>query len=319
MDFLTVDAGMWFLLVSLWKRIFVMDDAVKKKEGFQGQKAIVIPRQILVSKCAKNEIIGNLYLTDIGYYPKAKFHYRSRPQGADQHILIYCVEGKGSFTVKKTTHKIEAGDFFVIPAKMPHTYAADEGSPWTIYWIHFKGTASAGIISCMEKGAGLKSFIRHHEKSIELFNEMYTQLERGYRADNLMYASMCLWHFLTTFLYNDKYGTSGKLDDKDATDRAIDFLSRNIDKMLTLEEIASEASLSPSHFSTLFKRKTGFSPIEYSNHLKVQKACQYLLFTKLRVKEISQELGIEDQYYFSRMFAKVMGVAPNEYREKRIH
>lgn len=47
--------------------------------------------------------------------------------------------------------------------------------------------------------------------------------------------------------------------------------------------------------------------------------CQYLLFTRLRIKEISQELGIEDQYYFSRMFTKVMGISPNDYREKRIH
>jgi len=134
-----------------------------------------------------------------------------------------------------------------------------------------------------------------------------------------MYANMCLWHFLTTFLYNDKYDTSGKLNNKDATDIAIDFLGKNIDKVLSLEEIAKEVYLSPSHFSYLFKKKTGFSPIEYFNHLKVQKACQYLLFTNLRIKEISQELGIEDQYYFSRMFTKVMGIAPNEYREKRIH
>jgi AraC-like DNA-binding protein len=50
----------------------------------------------------------------------------------------------------------------------------------------------------------------------------------------------------------------------------------------------------------------------------VQKACQYLLFTGLRVKEIAYELGIEDPFYFSRMFSRIMGSSPNEYREKRI-
>ena len=96
-------------------------------------------------------------------------------------------------------------------------------------------------------------------------------------------------------------------------------MAKNFDKVLSLEGIASQVNLSASHFSCLFKKKTGFSPIEYFNHLKVQKACQYLLFTKLRIKEISQELAIEDPYYFSRMFTKVMGMSPNEYREKRMH
>ena len=57
---------------------------------------------------------------------------------------------------------------------------------------------------------------------------------------------------------------------------------------------------------------------KYFNHLKVQKACQYLLFTDLRIKEIADKLGIEDQYYFSRMFAKLMGMSPVAYRTKRI-
>jgi AraC-like DNA-binding protein/quercetin dioxygenase-like cupin family protein len=294
-------------------------EAIKKREGFQGQKAIVIPRQVLNSRCAKNNVISNLYVTDIGYYPKAKFHFRERPHGADQHILIYCNEGKGKVKIKKTEYQIEAGDFFTIPVKTPHVYEADAENPWTIYWVHFKGSASLHIVSNIEKQNGLKNFIQYNEKSIELFNEIYGQLERGYGSDNLMYANMCLWHFLTTFLYNDKYGRSGKLTTKDATDIAIDYLSGNIDKILTLEEIASEVNLSSSHFSYLFKKKTGFSPIEYFNHLKVQKACQYLLFTNLRIKEISQELGIEDQYYFSRLFTKIMGIAPNDYREKRLH
>jgi len=294
------------------------DESIKKREGFQGQKAIVIPRQILNTRCAKNDVINSLYVTDIGYYPKAKFHFRERDHGADQHILVYCHEGKGQVKIKKTNYKIEAGDFFTIPMKTAHTYEADEENPWTIYWVHFKGTTSSQIVSCIEKQIGLKGFIQYNEKSIELFNEIYNQLERGYGTDTLMYANMCLWHFLTTFLFNDRYSL-GKLANKDATDIAIDFLSHNINKVLALEDIAGEVNLSPSHFSHLFKKKTGFSPIEYFNHLKVQKACQYLLFTKLRVKEISQQLGIEDQYYFSRLFTKIMGIAPNDYRERRAH
>ena len=210
-----------------------------------------------------------------------------------------------------------ANDFIIIPVGAPHAYTADEEDPWSIYWIHFKGTAAAKIASTVEKRGGLKGLIRFNEKSIVLFNEIYSQLEKGYSNDNLICANMCLAHFFSTFLYNDKYDISGSLSNKDTVDLAIDFLSGHTGSSLSLEQIAWEVNLSPSHFSYLFKKKTGFSPVEYFNHLKVQKACQYLLFTQLRIKEISQKVGIEDQCYFSRMFTKVMGLSPNEYRGKK--
>lgn len=293
---------------------------LRKKEGFQGQKAVIIPRKILTGQCEKNDIIEKLYITDIGYYPKAKFHYRERPHGADQHILIYCHEGTGSLKIRKHQFVIEPGNFFIVPMRIAHVYAADEKNPWTIYWIHFKGSISNSIASLLEKNIqSNKGFLKNSEYCINLFNEMYNHLERGYGIDNLIYANMCLWHFLTTFIYNNKQDTSHNTRNKDLSDIAIDFLSTKINQVVTLKEIAAVVSLSPIYFSMLFKKKTGFSPLDYFNHLKVQKACQYLLFTNLRVKEIALELGIGDQYYFSRMFKKIMGMSPVEYREKRIH
>ena len=295
-------------------------EAIKKKEGFEGQKAVVIPRSILSQKCAKNAVIGNLYVTDIGYYPKAMYHYRKRPHGADQHILIYCYEGGGRVRIKSTEYNLESGDFIIIPIKTAHDYQASEKNPWTIYWMHFKGSSANSLLLQLEKQLnGHKGFVRSNETILELFNEMYDQLSKGYGTDNLMYTNMCLWHFLGKFIYNNKYHPTDRLEPTGPVDQAIDFLSKKVESVLTLEEIARIVNLSPAHFSVTFKKKTGFSPIEYFNHLKVQKACQYLLFTNQRIKEIAQAVGIDDPYYFSRLFTKVMGMSPHEYREKKGH
>jgi AraC-like DNA-binding protein len=289
-----------------------------KKEGFEGQKAIVIPRKILSARCMKNEVISSLYITDIGYYPKAKFHYRRRPAGADQHILIYCHEGSGKAIIKGVDYVIEQGEFIVVPMKRTHTYQADENNPWTIYWVHFKGAAADAIVSMLEKkNKTLKGFVSLNQYPISLFNEIYNQLERGYSNDNLIYANMSLWHFFAGIIYNNRLPGASKKNEVDEIDRAIDFLAVRIDEALSLEEIATAVNLSSSHFSYIFKRKTGFAPIEYFNHLKIQKACQYLLFTNLRIKEIGDKIGIDDPYYFSRMFTKVMGMSPKEYKDKR--
>jgi transcriptional regulator GlxA family with amidase domain len=100
-------------------------------------------------------------------------------------------------------------------------------------------------------------------------------------------------------------------------DISIEFMQQHLEHMVSLEELASAVNLSVSHYSNTFRKKTGYSPIVYFNHLKIQHACQYLQFTTLRVNEISSKLGIEDPYYFSRMFTKIMGLSPVEYRNKK--
>ncbi|NJO24646.1 MAG: helix-turn-helix transcriptional regulator [Bacteroidia bacterium] len=78
--------------------------------------------------------------------------------------------------------------------------------------------------------------------------------------------------------------------------------------------MAKAVYLSASHYSSLFRKKTGFSPIEYFNHLKVQQACQHLTLTDKQVKEIAFELGFDDAYYFTKVFTKMMHVTPHQYR-----
>jgi AraC-like DNA-binding protein len=94
-------------------------------------------------------------------------------------------------------------------------------------------------------------------------------------------------------------------------------MQQNLDMPLTLNELAAEVHISPSHYSALFRKKTGYPPLEYFNHMKIQKACQYLQFTNLQVKEIAYKLGINDPSYFSRFFTNVMGQSPNLYRSRK--
>jgi len=292
---------------------------LRKKEGFDGQRAIVLPRKILEKYCFTNPLIAGAYITDIGYYPKARHHYRERMHGIDQHILIYCVDGKGFARIKNEEYQLDPGDFIFVPAGTPHQYQANEITPWTIYWVHFKGeVASNTIKTFLLKNIVFRGRANYHHSRIHLFEDMYANLKMGYSKDNLGYANMCLQYFLTTFIFNENYNIADKKQSSDLINCSINFMQENIDKMLTLKSLSDCVHLSASHFSFLFRKKTGFSPIEHFNHLKVQKACQYLLFTDLRIKEIADKLGIDDQYYFSRMFTKVMGMSPVAYKRKGV-
>jgi AraC-like DNA-binding protein len=89
---------------------------------------------------------------------------------------------------------------------------------------------------------------------------------------------------------------------------------RHLDEPLQVATLAARASVSPSHFFALFKRRIGCAPIDYFIRLRMQHACRLLDETMLSVKEVAATLGYDDPFYFSRVFKSVNRVAPSEYR-----
>ena len=81
-----------------------------------------------------------------------------------------------------------------------------------------------------------------------------------------------------------------------------------------LAELAAQAGLSVPHYSACFKRQTGISPMNYFQRLKIQHSAQLLALTDLRVDEIAQAIGLDDPFYYSRLFKKVMGQSPRHFR-----
>jgi AraC-like DNA-binding protein len=98
--------------------------------------------------------------------------------------------------------------------------------------------------------------------------------------------------------------------------RAREYMKTHLDQPLKIGDLATEVNLSISRFTELYKEKTGYSPIQNLILLRIQKSCQLLYFTDHSVKEIAVDVGFSDPFYFSRMFKKLMGVAPTVYKKQ---
>ena len=98
--------------------------------------------------------------------------------------------------------------------------------------------------------------------------------------------------------------------------RVLEHIHSHISDNVGVEELAEVASVSKPYFIKLFKQEFGASPVQYINNKKVERA-QLLLFTSDKaVKEVAYTLGFSDQNYFIRLFRKVTGITPQEYRRK---
>src|ERR1017187_6569469 len=97
---------------------------------------------------------------------------------------------------------------------------------------------------------------------------------------------------------------------------SLSYMLEHLDKPLRVSTLSALAGVSASYFFSLFKCATGYSPNDYFIRLRVRYACELLQETDLRVKEVAAVLGYGDQFYFSRVFKSVNGVAPSYYRSR---
>jgi len=286
------------------------------QDGFKGEKAIITPYTVRDYQ-AKNAITTQLYVTHIGYYPNADYHYRQRQVGATENILIYCDKGRGWINNNDQHFDILENQLFIIPANTIHSYGADEKDPWSIYWIHFKGENTPMFESIF--GKVMRFEISDKSRlgdRIQLFEEIFHNLEMGYNPENLEYITFCLMHFLASIKYVPQYQEVKKIRENDIIKKSILYMKDNLENKISLKEIAQNLGYSPSHLNSLFAERTSFSPIEYYNQLKIQRACSYLQFSELKIKEIAFRLKYYDQFHFSKAFNSEMGISPKEYRKR---
>lgn len=290
-----------------------------KKDGFKGQQSLVLPKSV-VEQIRRNALIRDLIITDIGFYPHAEFHYKSRRKGANGNIIILCTDGSGWYEVHGEIRKIHKNDVCIIPAGVPHKYGADPQRPWTIYWLHVEGEKANLLVANKAQtiGSGAEEPELYLQR-IRLFDDIYSKLSITYNMRNMEYANILAGHLLASIFYQDLFQRTGRNKATSLVERSLDFMRGNLDKNLTLLDFAVQAGLSASQYSNVFKQKTSTSPMNFYAQLKIQKSVQLMDDPGKRIKEIALELGFEDPFYFSRVFAKIMGMSPARFRSNNMH
>ncbi|MHB8063616.1 MAG: response regulator [Ruminiclostridium sp.] len=101
--------------------------------------------------------------------------------------------------------------------------------------------------------------------------------------------------------------------------RATAYIAENFRKDITLEEVSKELNISPHYFSKLFKNEMAENFIDYLTALRMNAAKEIMKSSLMSVKEICYEIGYGDPNYFSRIFKKLVGVTPTEYRDSIVY
>lgn len=283
----------------------------RKRDGFKGERMVVLPTEAF-QEYVEHPLVRRLFLTDVGFLPCATHHYRERRDGIEEYIFIYCTAGSGIIYVNDKKYVIHENEAFCIPRYCGHRYYACEEDPWSILWVHFKGE-DAKYFPLEECRTVTFNSDNATNRMMFLFELLFRVLDGNYTLGNFIYISQVLSLILAETYNREKHHTT--LEQNRHVTNVVRYMYKHLHEELTLQQIAEEFELSKSYLNVIFRKYTQHAPMDFYISLKMKEACKLLRSTNLYIYEVAQQLGYQDQYYFSRIFKKVVGISPKEYKD----
>ncbi|MEH6446474.1 MAG: AraC family transcriptional regulator [Oceanospirillaceae bacterium] len=276
----------------------------------------VVPRTI-TKKLALNVLSTDVYPKASGFYQQANKHTMLR-RIHDDNLLIYCVEGSGEFSTDNVKHQVKSGDILILPSGVAHAYSASDETPWSIYWIHFSGDKCSDFIDYIRpQKESLIIPVGVNAALINNFEMLLESIQSSIHLSSFIHASNMLRQILTHIPLLRPVAKAQLVAHQFNLELVHSIMQSNLHGSLNLATLAQSVNLSKFHFIKKYKELTNTTPINYFIHLKIERACHLLDISTKSIKEISFNLGYEDTYYFSRIFKKVMGISPKQYRQMR--
>lgn len=275
----------------------------------------------------KHFTLDERYIQNIHYDLQAAFNTTCyKNHWGDENFVPYLnklyliTEGSLHFDIDGKIFEAGPGDLLLLPLHTRQFYSAQTDS-FNHYWAHLR------IYTTQKNDLDLMDVLKSPCK-ITLDEEHYYQYKKWFDQLVELYPNrMDLFIRLKIYaLINEMIMTYFKLSDYLELHRpnpsltymikVMDYIKENMDRHLTIEEMAEHLHLHPNYFIRLFKNHFGQSPIKYINNVKMKKACEDLLLQKTSVHDIAHNLGYTDVFYFSRLFKKYIGMSPSKYRQK---
>jgi AraC family transcriptional regulator, arabinose operon regulatory protein len=281
-------------------------------DGFPGERILVLPAP-RVREALTLPGTSHLVVTDCGYFPQARSHGRVRSKPIGEAVIIVCAKGSGWCETLAGRFDVTAGQVVILPPGEPHSYAADDADPWTLWWLHVSGRDLPEFLTAagMTRDAPVRN-LSDPFGVITLVAEVLKWMERDTTTASLLASAGAAWH-LMALLVSDRFPDDPR---SNSLDEIADYIRDHIDERLPITELARRASLSPSHFATLFKKQFGVPVLQYQTQLRMARARKLLDTTERTIAEIASTVGYPDSFYFSRQFKNTHGLTATSYRNR---
>lgn len=280
----------------------------------------------------ESEINPSVHFTSIIMQPRVNYltqnhHHRLR--------IAYIKEGYGEYVIDGHYYDISPGDIFVfnnmerhnirtVYAPNPLRYINLHFEPRFIWanQCHFLSSHYLDIF--FKRNSSFKNRLPRDNPALKQVQTLMLEIEEEFKSKPAEYGSMIkvkLLHLLTLIVRY--FNTSTEQQRKPPTPlernlvalhQVMEYIHSNLDRKITLEDLAEVAHLNPSYFSTLFKRYNGLAPSQYITRMRVERSLGLLKDPGMTVLEVAGSCGFDSMANFYKAFKSVTGRVPSDYR-----
>ena len=250
--------------------------------------------------------------------------------------IYYVIEGEALLHLPKESVRLRPRHMYIIPAYTVHSYECH--GVFTHYYLHvYEGFKNNINLLELYK---LPTEIEGTEATAKVFEHLCNRLPdarlphsnpnsydtSSQTSDYVQrYHNMALWEKMelrgAMLLIMSRFIREAKprvWTQDERMRKVLEYIHSHTTENIGLETLSDVACVTKSYLIKIFKREFGFSPIQYINKKKTEKAQLLLFTTDKTIKEIAYMLNFADQNYFVRLFKKTTGITPQEYRRKSL-
>ena len=250
--------------------------------------------------------------------------YIDRPHGMRGWIINLTVDGVGRVFDGPNSFTVEPGDLLLFPPEAKHFYGRDfDADKWWHRWIYFQPRAFwKPWLDWETEIDGVHLLRRNDDNNISELFRLFVEVERWADSPDGLSTDLAFNRLEHILLQCARMNRASKINQIVLDDRilaACSLISANLDKPLTVKDIAGHVCLSPSRLSHLFRKYVGTGVVQWRDAQRVQYAMQMLRMTNVPIKSLSQMVGYDDPLYFSRVFRRHTGISPRAFRERSLN
>ena len=232
------------------------------------------------------------------------------------YSIEYVARGSGQLKLRGQTHTLGAGTVFTYGPGVSHDITSDPGAELVKYFVDFAGKESQALLTACQLSPGTAAEVFPPQILAGLFDELIQSGQRFGRQNAALCSKLLECLALKIASTNTPPG-SAETPAFVTYQKCRAHIEEHFLKLQTLEQIAAECHADKAYLCRLFRRYGSESPYQYLSRLKMNHAAERLQQPGVLVKHVAEETGFTDPFHFSRVFRRMLGLAPKDFKRLR--